>query len=971
MTTHALGWALIHFLWQAVIAAGLLAILLVITRDRAPQLRYVCGVITLALMLALPVFTAVRLSEDQTEMTALTAAPAFAPSKVAVSQPAPRDPSGTTNGAFEFAAVHDGAKPLGMIVDRWLPTLVVIWGVGVLLLSVRLLGGIGRARRLRTEGTREPPASCRLLVERLSTRLQMTRAVRALESTVVRVPAVVGFITPVILLPASVITGLSPQQLEVLLAHELAHVRRHDSLVNLFQAVVETLLFYHPAVWWVSGRIREAREHCCDDVAVSVCQDAEFYAKALLRLEELRGERLGLAVAATGGSLLTRIRRVLHPGARSADLLPRWAAGAAALTAVLFVGASTTLSGTADRSGNADTLSDVAHETASVNPPDTVIRHPDPRASLDERWAWAAAEARRGGFDTYWIGYEIQPLATLNGESIFVARIGEDGLGRHWPGIQGRMRIFDRDGPREEESSLRRIIGTDDPQAVALLFAIQRGQPVGVWIASMGLSIGLDDFPVLWLGGAPDGASIALVERLFAQTSSAKLREDLTSALGVHNSSDAVAPLLISRLDSRESDDIREEAADWLGWHPTPGALHALARASRSDRSIQVRREAAEALGYHALPEATDTLIALAQTLDDARVREEAIEALGDRKEARVASALAQIALTDPAIDLQREAVETLGDLGTLEGLGELARVAFTHPAPEARAEALETIADAAPPARALQILEEAARDDPSAEVRREAIESIGDVRSLESADILERLARTHPDRDVRMEAVETLVETTSADRAVAVLDQIAAIDPDVAVQREAVESLEDVGTPAARAAIARIAREHPRADVRREAVETVADAFPSEEAVSLLRTVAEEDFDSDVRREAVETLGEIRSPRALDELERIARHHVNRDIRHEAIESLGEHGSSDRIIAILRQIAVEDPDRGVQHEALEALAEMHSSASIDALIDLARTHPVNAMRLAALELLAESDEPKAREAFDKLFQRP
>ena len=122
---------------------------------------------------------------------------------------------------------------------------------------------------------------------------------------------VVGWLRPVILLPASALTGLTLEQLESILAHELAHVRRCDYLVNALQNTIETLMFYHPAVWWISRCVREEREHCCDDLVVRVCEDRVVYARALFRLEELRGTPARLAFAASGGSLLQRIRRLL------------------------------------------------------------------------------------------------------------------------------------------------------------------------------------------------------------------------------------------------------------------------------------------------------------------------------------------------------------------------------------------------------------------------------------------------------------------------------------------------------------------------------------------------------------------------------------------------------------------------------------------------------------------------------------
>ena len=153
-------------------------------------------------------------------------------------------------------------------------------------------------------------------------------------------PAVIGWLRPVILLPASCLIGLTPGQLESILAHELAHIRRHDYLINLLQNVVETLLFYHPAVWWVSRRIRAEREHCCDDLAVKTCGDAAAYARALATLEELRPAPAPFALAAAGAPLLERIRRLAGQPERSA-VRPAWpVAGIIALLLLALLAAA-------------------------------------------------------------------------------------------------------------------------------------------------------------------------------------------------------------------------------------------------------------------------------------------------------------------------------------------------------------------------------------------------------------------------------------------------------------------------------------------------------------------------------------------------------------------------------------------------------------------------------------------------------
>lgn len=173
------------------------------------------------------------------------------------------------------------------------------------------------------------PADLETKLRELARRMGIARVVELVESSAVTVPAVIGWLRPVILVPASALAGLSPQQLEAILAHELAHVRRHDYLVNLLQTVVETLLFYHPAVWWVSAQVRRERENCCDDLAVAVCGDRLGYARALANLEGLRSPSPRLALAADGGSLVDRVRRLVGAPARSRR---PWLAGVLALS---------------------------------------------------------------------------------------------------------------------------------------------------------------------------------------------------------------------------------------------------------------------------------------------------------------------------------------------------------------------------------------------------------------------------------------------------------------------------------------------------------------------------------------------------------------------------------------------------------------------------------------------------------------
>ena len=303
---QAIGWALLHLVWQGALVAALLALVLVLLSGRAASLRYAVSCGALALVVMMGVVTGVRSYPGR-----VAAQPKLDPSPSRTFLVLPSAVSPITVATFPPARV-DRLRDLARTADRALPAIVTFWLLGVALLTARLVIQWLQARRLVTGSAspaREPWPS---LARRLALALGVRHAVRLLESTAIEVPAVLGVLRPVILLPASAVTGLTTAQLEMILAHELAHIRRHDFLVNLFQSAVETLLFYHPAVWWISRQMRIERENCCDDLAVAVCGTPLQYARALARLEELRADAMPLAVSAKGGSLMERIRRIVR-----------------------------------------------------------------------------------------------------------------------------------------------------------------------------------------------------------------------------------------------------------------------------------------------------------------------------------------------------------------------------------------------------------------------------------------------------------------------------------------------------------------------------------------------------------------------------------------------------------------------------------------------------------------------------------
>lgn len=203
-----------------------------------------------------------------------------------------------------------------------LPWLAPIWITGVVVFCLRHVAGWLTARRLRTAGICCAPQFWQERLQHLARSLRLSRPIALLESSLVAAPLVIGHFSPVILSPIGLLTGMPVVQIESILLHELAHIRRYDYLVNMVQTSIESLLFYHPLVWWVSRVIRNEREHCCDDWATTISGNTHEYARALTALERSRWGSSESALAATGGSLVKRIGRLLIPRERRTFVAP-------------------------------------------------------------------------------------------------------------------------------------------------------------------------------------------------------------------------------------------------------------------------------------------------------------------------------------------------------------------------------------------------------------------------------------------------------------------------------------------------------------------------------------------------------------------------------------------------------------------------------------------------------------------------
>jgi beta-lactamase regulating signal transducer with metallopeptidase domain len=321
---EALARALLHFLWQGALLGLLAAGTLAVLGRSSARARYGAAYAFLLAMAAAPGITFALVLRPELPAWLGAAGAAGAPAAA----------------LFQGTPLRDSLRP-------FLPSVVTVWSFGVLLGLARMAGGFWRVRGYLRAPWEPLDAFWTWRLRRHAARLGLRSAVEVRVSKAISLPMAARFLRPVIWMPAALFASLDPLQVDALLAHELAHVARRDWLFNGLQSAIEALLFYHPAVWWLSRRIRQEREHACDDLAVALCGDAIAVAEALAALEGLRPPTPrrapdltpSLELGAHGGSLMNRIRRLLlpDPSGPSGFLTPR--AGLAALLVAGFAAA--------------------------------------------------------------------------------------------------------------------------------------------------------------------------------------------------------------------------------------------------------------------------------------------------------------------------------------------------------------------------------------------------------------------------------------------------------------------------------------------------------------------------------------------------------------------------------------------------------------------------------------------------------
>lgn len=325
----ALGWALFHSLWQATLVAVILAGLLLLMRRFTARTRYLVGIMALALvvMISLLSFNQAYSSGTATKVIDLSSDTNEHASEAYISKAGVLDPVRTS---IRNSPLNKAAQYFSQYIVEYYPLLVTLWFIGILLYIFRFIGGFILHQRLRVYRTAPVSPACSKTFLALKKKMRIDKGVQILESSLVKIPLAFGYFKPVLLLPVGFVIGLSPSQVEAVLAHELAHISRRDYLLNIFQTLIDILYFFNPAVRWISTQVRMEREHCCDDIAVAVSQDPVSFARVLTEIHTQveKGPSTVMALFHKKEKLLMRVKRILS----KPRLKSNFSEGAAAAT---------------------------------------------------------------------------------------------------------------------------------------------------------------------------------------------------------------------------------------------------------------------------------------------------------------------------------------------------------------------------------------------------------------------------------------------------------------------------------------------------------------------------------------------------------------------------------------------------------------------------------------------------------------
>ncbi|NLU95577.1 M56 family metallopeptidase [Chitinophaga sp. Ak27] len=297
---RALGWTILHSMWQACFIYACLRIVFKLWPQAGAKIKYNLSLLSLSGIFTW--FLATLFMHIQ-RITEAREAAAQMVDTVYITTPNP--------------VVYHSQEPLVWLLpnlEGYFPFLVTLYVAGMTIMTIKLLSDLFHLQRIRTTHIESMGNAWDKHLDKLTARLQIPRKVKVLISQHVQVPVMLGFLKPLILLPIAMVNNLSEEQLEAVLLHELAHIKRNDYLLNIFQSIVETILFFNPFIWLISKAIRIEREHCCDDLVIASTVQPLQYAHALVALEEYRltANRLTMAAANSKQHLFHRIKRIME-----------------------------------------------------------------------------------------------------------------------------------------------------------------------------------------------------------------------------------------------------------------------------------------------------------------------------------------------------------------------------------------------------------------------------------------------------------------------------------------------------------------------------------------------------------------------------------------------------------------------------------------------------------------------------------
>ncbi len=363
---QAIGWTMIHSLWQGFAVAILMGIVMIGLQKKSSKVRHEFAFFSLFLIFIISLSTFIYLFDSVAEGAAL----------------------GTTITVItESGFVLENATIVQSFFQKsieyfnqHLPLIVTLWLIGMVFFLLRLLGGLAFIQKLKTQQQQALPNEWQIVFEKIQAKFPMKKTVRMVESALAKTPMVVGYLKPVILFPLGAVNQLTQQEVEAVLAHELAHIYRNDYLLNIIQSFIEIIFYYHPAVWWISANIRTERENCCDDIAVKICGSSITYVKALVTLEEIQPAP-NLAMSFSSGSknqLLNRVKRILNQPQNKFNIMEKFTATCFLLVVLFLFSFSPTKSEDHQANENSTNIEASSLDLVGASETDTVPAPPPP-----------------------------------------------------------------------------------------------------------------------------------------------------------------------------------------------------------------------------------------------------------------------------------------------------------------------------------------------------------------------------------------------------------------------------------------------------------------------------------------------------------------------------------------------------------------------------------------------------------------